>query len=143
MKNNLASSFCVILISFILASAVLYCAIQNGNLSKSDWSAMWKGYTTLVLMIGMTLWHVPEVFVYLTSNYSANQTAEFKVANPGPKNGKHSHCQAGIVYYDDFLLRKVELCANNSDVNIDAEFVYIERKISHYGVSIRLVRFVR
>lgn len=143
MKNQLASRFIIIFLSLVLASAVLYRAIRNGNLYKGNWNAIWKGYTALVLMFVMMLWHAPEVFVYLTSNVSVSHAVEFEITHPGPKNGKHSHCQAGIIYYDDFLLRKIELCANNADVNMDAEHVYIERKISHYGVSIRLVRFVR
>ena len=143
MKNQLASRFIIIFISLVLASAVLYRAIRNGNLSKGHLSAIWKGYTALVLMFVMILWHAPEVFVYLTSNIPVSHTVEFEITHPGPKNGKHSHCQAGIIYYDDVLLRKIELCANNTNINMDAEYVYIERKISRYGISIQLVSFVR
>lgn len=142
MKNEWISGGGVVFISLLISGAIIYSANRSGRVPLAHWTSLGKAFLGLAVIIAMTFWYAPEVLVYVTANDIANNAAEFTITHPGPKTGKHSHCQAGIQYYDDYLHREIELCTDDKDVNIDAKYIYVQRKVSLYGANIQCVSFV-
>lgn len=142
MKNQWVSGTSVVFISLLLSAAILYSAKRSGRVSQEHWKSFGKAFLGLAVIIGMTFWYAPEVLVYVTANDVVNNAAEFTITHPGPKTCKHSHCQARIQYYDDYFYREVELCTNDKDININAKYIYVQRKVSLYGANIQRVSFV-
>lgn len=143
MRSEWISRLSVVCTSLMLSAVTIYFANKSRRVSLGDWKALGKLFSGLAVIFVMTFWNAPEVFIYLTAKDVVNNVVEFSIRHPGPTKGKHSHCQAGIQYYDDYLLRKIELCANDENIDVNANYIYVQRKVSRYGVDIQSYSFVR
>lgn len=132
----------IILISVVLSGAIVCRAMKRDKVRMGKPFAVWKGAACFAFLIGLTLWNAPEVLIYILASKSVNDAETFTVVYPGPSTGKRNHCQAGIEYYDDYLQRKITLCAEDNDINISAKFIYIQRKVTAYGANISKYNFV-
>ncbi|MBK0033597.1 hypothetical protein IBT47_14995 [Erwinia sp. S43] len=110
--------------------------VDEGNV------ALLKTFASVTVFAFITLFNVPDMWVYLTASRPVQSEVAFTVEHPGPASSRFSRCPAGIRYYDVDLRRHIEFCASDSDIPPAARALRVEKRLGSLGGYIVSHRFI-
>ncbi|QCT20051.1 hypothetical protein FEM41_10520 [Jejubacter calystegiae] len=143
LKKNSWLWLYILTFSSLLALGLTSLHFLRGPGFTESSMALFKTFFWTFLLCNLTLWPVPQVWIYLTASREINDRVEFTLFYPGPSKGKAGNCPVGIGYYDRDLQRYVELCAEKDQIDRKARKLYVQKCVNDYGARIWRYHFIR
>ena len=143
LKDNAPDTLVVITIACAIGLFAAWRQLMRGALMASEPFSLFNTFFAAVIMVCITFWAAPEVWVRLTASENVTREVTFTLEHPGPSTSRFSSCKAGMRFYDDELRRTMFFCGQDVNVPPGSQKVQVEKLMNAHGGRYRRYRYIR